>query len=598
MLQEVVNEYISSLSSNGQERGGTNSNTIVTYRNDLSQVSNYLKRRNIENWQQVTREDIANYLLEMREAQAYRPTTIARQLAALKTFFRYMRDTGIISSDPVEEIGAPRVQEDLPHTLSQEQIDQRAQDNQPEQDTSGAPDVPDADLRTPLIKNETLRAVFETSLIVAGLIAMLVLLPHGIFGDGAVRFQAISDLLEHGKLSNMHYSIVGPAFSIPFWLLGKLYMTPEWWLARYNLFVFAAGLLVIYLLLKNRMDHGLIRKFFLILIIASMFANHLMAYYGEVFTAMCVAIGILILICGRSLIGWSTVVLGVINTPASVVGLGCVVLKQILQNKRLSYILVFIAAIALIVIEYTIRRGSFSINGYEAPPNPALHTVMPYSGKRGFSYPFFFGLLSILFSFGKGLFFFAPGLLLPVRALICKIRDGIKLDLYAAYLLWISFLIGLILVYSPWWAWYGGWFWGPRFFLFASIPASFAIALRLHYRGASLAGNLLTAAVFLLSLWVGINGALFDQQGLGICIARSYALELLCHYTPEFSVLWHPFVANEFVKLDHHQLAYLAYSLFVFAYLAIPFLADLLHQAIAGAREFGRMYLNVRIWRF
>ena len=483
-----------------------------------------------------------------------------------------------------------------------------SQDHQPEQDTPVTREVPDANLRTPLINNETLRAVCETGLIVAGLIAMLVLLPHSIFGDGSVRFQAISDLLEHATLSNMPYSIVGPAFSIPFWLLGKVYMTPEWWLARYNLFVFAAALLVMYLLLKNRLDRSLIRKFFLILLIASMFANHLMAYYGEVFTAMCVATGILLLISGRSLIGWSSIVLGVINTPASIVGLGCVVLKWILQHKRLRYLLAFIAALTLIVIEYTIRRGSFSISSYDAHLNPALHTVvpsvppphtvMPYSGMLGFSYPFFFGLLSILFSFGKGLFFFAPGLLLPVRGLICQNRDRIKLDVYAAYLLWISFLVGLILVYSAWWAWYGGWFWGPRYFLFASIPASFAIALRLHYRGASFAGNLLTAAVLLLSLWVGINGAIFAQQGLSICGANHSALELLCHYTPEFSVLWHPFVANEFVKLDHHQLAYLAYSLLVFAYLAIPFLADLLRQTISGARAFSRTYLNLGTWRF
>ena len=40
---------------------------------------------------------------------------------------------------------------------------------------------------------------------------------------------------------------------------------------------------------------------------------------------------------------------------------------------------------------------------------------MPYSGRQGFSYPFFLGLISILFSFGKGLIWFSPGLLLPVR---------------------------------------------------------------------------------------------------------------------------------------------------------------------------------------
>jgi integrase/recombinase XerD len=122
MLQEIIDEYIASLSLREQGRDGTNQNTIVAYRNDLNQFCAYLKRQQTENWQQVTREHIAGYLLEMREAQAYRPSTIARKLAALKTFFRYMQSTGIIRSDPIEKLDAPRIQRELPHVLTQEQI--------------------------------------------------------------------------------------------------------------------------------------------------------------------------------------------------------------------------------------------------------------------------------------------------------------------------------------------------------------------------------------------------------------------------------------------------------------------------------------------
>jgi integrase/recombinase XerD len=122
MLQEVVDQYIASLSLKEQGHEGANHNTIMAYRNDLNQVCVYLKRQQIENWQQVTREHITDYLLEMREGQAYRPTTIARKLAALKAFFRYMQNTGIITSNPIEKLDAPRVQRELPHVLSQEQI--------------------------------------------------------------------------------------------------------------------------------------------------------------------------------------------------------------------------------------------------------------------------------------------------------------------------------------------------------------------------------------------------------------------------------------------------------------------------------------------
>lgn len=252
----------------------------------------------------------------------------------------------------------------------------------------------------------------------------------------------------------MRYSLVGPLFSTPLWLFGKVYLTPEWWIGRYNLLLFAISLLVMYWLLKDRIDRRLIRKFFLILLVSSMFATHLSYYFGEVFTSLCAAIGILAVVIGYASPGWVAIVLGVVNTPASLIGLGLVVAKRILDTKRWRYALALAAAGVLITAESWIRRGGPFVSGYEGVAG--YRTFMPYSGLSGFSYPFFFGLLSILLSFGKGLIFFSPGLLLPIRKTLLNIRPYINVDLFGIYILWFCFLIGLILVYSNWWAWYGG----------------------------------------------------------------------------------------------------------------------------------------------
>lgn len=127
MLQEVVDEFLTSLSvedmaPDGTSEGVVNRNTVVAYRNDLTQASAYLERQRVQNWQEVTREHIAAYLLEMHENQAYRPTTIARKLAALKAFFRYLRASGLIVADPLESLEAPRIQKEPPHALTPEQI--------------------------------------------------------------------------------------------------------------------------------------------------------------------------------------------------------------------------------------------------------------------------------------------------------------------------------------------------------------------------------------------------------------------------------------------------------------------------------------------
>lgn len=443
-------------------------------------------------------------------------------------------------------------------------------------------------------KNQnSLPAIFETGLIIAGLLALLLLLPHQLNADGLYRFQGLSELLQQGKISNIRYSLVGPAFSIPLWLLGKVYQTSAWWCERYNLLLFAIALLVMYWLLKDRIDRRLIRKFFLILLAGSMFAAHLSYYFGEVFTSLCVGIGILAVGIGYAFPGWVAIVLGVVNTPATIIGLALVVAKRVLDNKRLRPILALIAAAGLIIAESWIRRGGPFVTGYEGVAG--YRTIMPYSGLPGFSYPFFFGLLSILFSFGKGLIFFTPGLLLPIRKTLLKIQPYIKLDLFSVYILWLCFLVGLILVYSKWWAWYGGAFWGPRFFLFASIPASFALATRLQYRSASLLINLFTLLVLILSFWVSIDGAVFGQKTLEICQANNYALEVLCFYTPEFSVLWRPFVVT--ASLGHRELLFIAYSAIVFLYLALPLCSEIMRQTMEKAGIVGREYLDVKSWR-
>jgi integrase/recombinase XerD len=122
MLQEGIDAYISSLSTRDQGREGTNQNTIVAYRNDLNQACAYLTQQSVEDWQQVTQGHITAYLLEMRDKLNYRPTTVARKLASLKTFFRHLRASGTISVDPLEEMNAPRIQKEPPRILSDEQV--------------------------------------------------------------------------------------------------------------------------------------------------------------------------------------------------------------------------------------------------------------------------------------------------------------------------------------------------------------------------------------------------------------------------------------------------------------------------------------------
>ena len=132
-------------------------------------------------------------------------------------------------------------------------------------------------------------------------------------------------------------------------------------------------------------------------------------------------------------------------------------------------------------------------------------------------------------------------------------------------------LAGLILVYAEWWAWYGGWFWGPRFFLMASLPASLALAVRLRRRRLRLFGLAGVLAVLTLSIWVGVDGAAFGLTDdlWSVCGTNTYAQEFLCWYTPEFSPLWRPFLTRHPPPSVAESL-FVAYGCLTLAWLAAP----------------------------
>src|SRR3989442_4812824 len=166
------------------------------------------------------------------------------------------------------------------------------------------------------------RALAERSLIDVGLVLLFIVLPHSLSGDAYVRFQALSELIEQGKISNMTFAFAGPLCSAPLYFLGKLLFAPAWWIARFNVIVLAVGLIAADRIMRDDVDRGLIRKFFLVLLAASMFPNHLRGYYGEVITAVLVAGGILALLLGRTAAGWTAIGLRVVNTPATMGGPG------------------------------------------------------------------------------------------------------------------------------------------------------------------------------------------------------------------------------------------------------------------------------------
>jgi hypothetical protein len=364
----------------------------------------------------------------------------------------------------------------------------------------------------------------DIALLLIGL-AILWAIPHSIGSDGEVRVQTLTALLKEGRLAAPRYSIVGPIFAAPLFYAGLT--------AFYNVALLTLALLFFWHELRDV-------RLLVLLVFASMFPNHVQVFYGEPFTALAVTAGVVLLTRDRALPGWALIVLGAVNTPSSVLGVAAIALLEARRTKRWSFVLLPALVVALVLLENLVMRGHPMRTGYQG--DASVKTVMPYSGKPEFSYPMFFGLLAIVLSFGKGLLFFVPGLFLPpatdADARLRRVR-----------VLLLAFVVGLVVVYSRWWAWYGGVFWGPRVFLVASVPA--CLVLFTHLASSARRSprlNVLVAVALVLSFWVGVNGIAFDMAGMQICSENDFALEALCHFTPEYSPLWHPFVEPSVIR--------------------------------------------------
>ena len=96
---------------------GYSSNTLAAYSNDLTQFSAFLQGR-VDGWDKVNREILIDYIMSMKADQEYASSTVARKVAAIKSFFHYMVDRGELGDDPTATLDSPKVRKRLPKAIA------------------------------------------------------------------------------------------------------------------------------------------------------------------------------------------------------------------------------------------------------------------------------------------------------------------------------------------------------------------------------------------------------------------------------------------------------------------------------------------------
>jgi integrase/recombinase XerD len=117
-MAEAVGEFIGFLT----ERGAS-TNTIAAYRRDLDQLT-----RSIEGGlaaggdPQLGRAIIEEFVVNL-QGQGYREASIARKLAAARSFFVFLTAEGSVSANPTEGFALPKVKRPLPRLVSAEEVE-------------------------------------------------------------------------------------------------------------------------------------------------------------------------------------------------------------------------------------------------------------------------------------------------------------------------------------------------------------------------------------------------------------------------------------------------------------------------------------------
>ena len=105
----------------------SSANTIAAYRNDLTQFLSYLHRNEQPSppadWPAVQRQHLLGYILSLKE-RGYTSSTVARKVAAVKSFFQFIHQAGIIAEDPAASLDSPKVKKQPPKAISQAQVEQ------------------------------------------------------------------------------------------------------------------------------------------------------------------------------------------------------------------------------------------------------------------------------------------------------------------------------------------------------------------------------------------------------------------------------------------------------------------------------------------
>ncbi len=116
---------IQEFSNHLETEKGSSENTVAAYRNDLNQFNEFLTKEGglpEGAWGDLSRDQLINYILWLKERE-YASATVARKVAAMKSFCGFLVRSGAVEDNPADELDSPKVKKQLPTTLTPDEVE-------------------------------------------------------------------------------------------------------------------------------------------------------------------------------------------------------------------------------------------------------------------------------------------------------------------------------------------------------------------------------------------------------------------------------------------------------------------------------------------
>jgi 4-amino-4-deoxy-L-arabinose transferase-like glycosyltransferase len=318
-------------------------------------------------------------------------------------------------------------------------------------------------------------------------------------------------IVEHGFLQPgrdglwfVRYSLGQPLAALPFYLIGRILGGPDSPTTR--LFVNAlsavamagAGALL-YAWARSLWDGRTALLALAIFVLATPAPVYARLFFSEALLTFCLLMGFWLfftrqpaqIALGGLAIGWAVLTREGAAAALPAAALALLVLARD-RRERLAFAGYGMLGAALpisLLLWYNVYRFGHPLrHGYEG---------------EGFTASLLEGVAGLLFSPGRGLLFYAPTVLLALPGARLLWRRDRALVLTAGML-----FAGYLLMYGRWWAWHGGWAWGPRF-LVPTLPFLLLLAGEAMTQPA---GRRAALALGLLGFLAQLPGVFTDHQ--------------------------------------------------------------------------------------